>query len=86
MAHSFTVKVSDEIPSIIKKVESRVIKDGGSFEGNTERGSFGGKSFLGLIKGEYACISNQEIRITITHKPFIVPYSLIELEVRKYLG
>jgi hypothetical protein len=86
MAHSFTVKVDDEIPSIIKKVEARILEDGGRFVGNTESGFFGGKSFLGLVKGEYRCLSNKEIRITITHKPFIVPYSLIEFEVRKYLS
>ena len=86
MALSFSVKVKVALPSIIKKIESRIREDGGRFEGNTESGSFGGKSFLGLVKGEYRCISNKEIRITITHKPVFVPYSLIELEVRKYLG
>jgi len=86
MSHSCTVKLNDDISSILRKVESHALSHGGSFESTSESGSFGGNSFLGLITGKYSCIANKEIRITITHKPFIVPYSLIEYEIRKYLA
>jgi len=86
MSHSFTVKLNDEISLILRKVESQAVSQGGRFEGTPECGSFGGNSFLGRITGEYKCISNKEIRITITHKPFVVPNSLIEYEIRKYLA
>ena len=84
MSHAFTVQISDEIPSVLKKVEAEIIGSGGGFKGNSEKGSFDGKSLLGLIRGEYCCISGNEIRITITHKPFLVPYHVIESEIKKY--
>ena len=84
MSHAFTVQLNDEIPAVLKKVESEITGSGGSFKGNSEKGSFDGKSLLGLIRGEYCSISGNEIRITITHKPFLVPYHVIESEIRKY--
>lgn len=84
MSHTFTVELNNEIPLVLKKVESEITGSGGSFKGNSEKGSFEGKSLLGLIGGEYCCVSDNEIRITITHKPFLVPYHLIESEIRKY--
>ena len=84
MSHAFTVQLNDEIPSVLKKVEGKITGSGGSFIGNPEKGSFDGKSLLGLIRGEYCCVSGNEIRITITHKPFLVPYHVIESEIKKY--
>ncbi len=84
MSHTFTVQLNDDIPSVLKKVESEITGSGGNFKGNPEKGSFDGKSLLGLIRGEYCCLPGNEMRITITHKPFLVPYHVIEAEIRKY--
>lgn len=86
MAHSFTIKLTDEISSILKKVETAITGNGGRFEGSAECGSFDGKSVLGLIRGEYRCISGGEIKITITDKPFLVPHGVIESEIKKYFS
>jgi hypothetical protein len=84
--HSFFVKVKDGISSIIEKVKSKITGNGGKFEGNLEHGVFGGRSAFGTIKGEYITISDNEIEIVITDKPFIVPYKTIEYRVREYLN
>jgi len=84
--HSFFVKVQDGISSIIEKVKSKITGNGGKFEGNLEHGFFGGRSALGTIKGEYTSISDNEIEIVITDKPFIIPYETIEYRVREYLN
>jgi hypothetical protein len=84
MSHDFTVQLNNEIPSVLKKVESEITGNGGNFKGNEEKGSFDGKTLLGLIRGEYCCLSGNEIKITITHKPLLVPYSVIESEIKKY--
>ena len=84
MAHSFTITLTDEISSVLGRVRSEITGNGGRFEGNTEYGSFDGHSVLGPIKGEYRCIAGNEIEITITHKPFIVPYGTIESEIKQY--
>jgi hypothetical protein len=84
--HSFFVKVKDGISSIIEKVKSKITGHGGKFEGDSEHGFFGGRSAFGTIKGEYISISDNELEIIITDKPFIVPYKMIEYRVREYLN
>ena len=84
MSHSFTVKVTDILAERLKKTADEITGNGGSFEGDIESGSFKGTSFLGLITGEYCRISEDEIKFTITDKPFIVPYSIIESEIKNY--
>jgi hypothetical protein len=86
MAHCFTIRVSDEIASVLKQVESTLASSGGSLDGGTERGSFSGHTPLGRIKGEYHCLSVEEIKVTIIDKPFLLPYGTIESEIRKYFG
>ena len=86
MPHSFSVVVREEISVILRKVESEITGKGGRFAGTAEWGSFEGKSLLGVIKGEYRGVTETELMITITDKPFAVPYGIIEAEIRKYFG
>ena len=86
MAHSFTVTLQQDIATVLKHVESWITESGGTFQGDTGKGAFQGHTVAGLIKGEYCSLSDKEIQITITGKPFIVPYGMIETEIRKYFG
>lgn len=84
MSHSFTVKVTDEAARLLDHTASAITSNGGSFEGDKDAGRFSGHSVLGPIKGEYCRLSEDEIRFTITEKPFLVPHSVIEAEIKKY--
>lgn len=86
MAHTFIVKFSDEISSVVEKVHSGITGSGGRFEGDTEGGLFEGKTVAGLIRGRYRFVAGDEIEVTITHKPFIVPYGSIEAEIKKFFA
>lgn len=86
MAHIFTLAISDDISSVLASVESAITGSGGIFSGDAEKGVFQGNSVMGPIKGEYCSVAENEIRITIKNKPFIVPYSMIEGEIKKYFG
>lgn len=86
MAHSFTISISGPISVAVGKIGSEIICSGGSFEGNESCGTFFGKTPLGFVKGEYCCVSTNEIRITIVEKPFLVPYSIVESKIREYFG
>jgi hypothetical protein len=86
MAHSFTITVAHDIVSVVKHMESVITENGGRFQGDAEKGDFQGHTVAGLIKGQYCTVSGNEIQITITDKPFFVPYGMIETEVRKYFG
>jgi|GEM_PF-949837 hypothetical protein len=84
--HSFIVKLTSEISSILSKIKSLITGKGGKFEGNTECGYFNGKSVLGTIKVKYRSISDNEIEIIIEDKPFIIPSKTIESAIKKYLS
>lgn len=86
MAHTFTITPSDEIPSLLRRVESAITSSGGSFTGDEEKGIFFGKTPLGFIKGEYCCTIDNGITVTIVDKPFFVPYGVIELKIREYFS
>jgi hypothetical protein len=83
--HSFIVKLKDEVSSILGRMKAMITGKGGSFEGNKDCGSFEGKSALGTIKCEYRSISANEVEIIIDDKPFVMSYSRIESEIKKYL-
>jgi hypothetical protein len=84
--HSFIVKLTSEISSILNKVKSIITGKGGKFEGTTECGYFDGKSVLGTIKVKYRSISDNEIEIVIEDKPFLIPSHTIESAIKKYLS
>lgn len=84
MAHTFKISIEKDLSSMLKEVENAIIESGGEFEGDTSKGVFSGKSILGKIKGEYASLSEEEIEITITKKPFIAPTKKIESAIREY--
>lgn len=86
MPHSFTLRLLDEISFVLEKVGTEIKNNGGIFKGTDKAGSFSGNSILGSIQGEYRCVSPDEIEIIITNKPFLVPYSKIESEIRKYFS
>ena len=86
MAHSFIVRLTDDITLVLDRVRSSITGNGGKFEGDAEGGSFEGKTVVGMIKGEYRYVAANEIKITIIHKPFIVPYGSIESEIRQYFS
>ncbi|MDA8084210.1 MAG: hypothetical protein M0024_11185 [Nitrospiraceae bacterium] len=86
MAHSFTVSIAEEIGVVLRRMETALSEIGGSFQGNDGAGAFSGSTPLGPIKGEYRSIAGSEIRITIIEKPFLLPHSTIETEIRKYLS
>lgn len=85
MTRAFTVKLSDDVFSVLEKVKVLIAEHNGRFEGNEKGGAFSGDSFLGPIRGKYSRISDTEISICITEKPFIVPHSLIEYEIKRYV-
>ncbi|HSB31500.1 MAG TPA: hypothetical protein VLD55_07855 [Candidatus Sulfobium mesophilum] len=86
MAHKFTIIPSEEVQSLLRKVETAITSNGGNLTGNEEKGVFFGRTPLGFIKGEYCCTLDNSITVTIVDKPFFVPYGVIELKIREYFS
>jgi hypothetical protein len=59
----------------------------GTYEGTPDGGSFTGKSVLGSFVGNYRSTAGSDVlEIELTQKPWLVPISLFEYEVRKILA
>jgi len=86
MAHSFKTTVDGDLTSLLQKVKDKIISKGGSFNGDTNGGSFSGETPLGKVFLDYKVLAGNTIQFTVTDKPFLVPNSTIESNVREYLS
>ena len=83
MAFTFTVPVGD-VSSAINKVKEAVAKQSGAtFNGDTSKGSFSGSTAVGTVEGNYT-VNGNNVSITITKKPFVVPQSTVESKIRDW--
>jgi hypothetical protein len=74
---NFSIPFSGEAGVILEKARAAVESQQGTFTGDTNSGNFEVTVFANTIKGLYV-ISGQNLDLTITHKPFLVPCSTIE--------
>lgn len=86
MPYTFKISIEKDLSTTIDEVQSAIIENGGNFKGDTSKGKFSGKTLLGRVKGEYASLSDGEVEITITKKPFAAPKSKIESAIREYFS
>jgi hypothetical protein len=77
---SFNFNRPGNLPQAVQSVRSKIEEKGGTFTGNEQQGSFQANG----ITGQYR-VSTQ-VSVTISEKPFMIPNSLIEREVRNYFG
>jgi hypothetical protein len=82
--HSFSVPFPGSSQDIVAKAKTAIEKAGGKFNGTEQSGDFTVPTPAGTVKGTYK-IASQSFSVDITDKPFIVPGSVIESEVRKFL-
>ena len=78
---SFNIKRPADVAGTVKSVEHKIKSSGGRFSGDEKSGSFINRA--GDVAGEYLVLKNN-IKITITQKPFIYPYSIVEARIREY--
>ncbi len=83
--HSFSVDFPGAAQDMVTKAKGAIEKAGGKFLGDEKKGDFSVPTPAGTVKGIYT-ITAQKFAIDITDKPFIVPGSAIESQVKSFLG
>jgi predicted small secreted protein len=78
--YNFSFAKPQNISQAIQAVRSGIEKKGGTFNGNEQQGNFRASG----ITGQYRI--SDRVDVTISEKPFIVPNSLIENEVKNFFG
>jgi len=77
---SFSFTRPANMTQAIQEVRAEIEESGGTFSGNEQQGNFRAEG----ITGQYRV--SELVNVTITEKPFMIPNSLIEREVRNYFG
>jgi hypothetical protein len=83
--HSFSAQFTGPATDTVAKARGAIEKAGGTFTGDDSKGDFVVATPAGKVKGNYA-VTGQSFAVNITDKPFIVPGSAIEAQVRKFLN
>ena len=77
---SRTIRVNTtERPSTLVARAAGIKKYGVDFKGDTTSGSFSGKG----VEGTYS-IQDRIVTLTIIDKPFLIPWGLVEFQVRGF--
>jgi hypothetical protein len=59
----------------------------GTYEGTPDGGTFQGTTPVGRLAGTYRSPAGSDVlEIYLTHKPWLVPVSVVEYEVRRFLA
>ena len=83
--HSFQVTFTGAAEDTIAKARAGLEKQGGTLTGDGTKGDILASTPAGKVKGNYR-VDGQTITMEITDKPFVVPASVIEGQVRKFLS
>lgn len=81
---NFSISFSGSAEQIYQKAKSAVEKQGGSFTGDINSGSFRINVF-GTISGSYRVAGNQ-LEIDIDDKPLMIPCAAIENALKSQIG
>ena len=83
MAKQITVTVSKKPKELLSILKSRLKKSGGiTFSGDEESGTVLGKGYAGRYRLKKVP-SGTEVTITITGKPFLVPWGMIASRIKE---
>ena len=85
MSCNFSIPFVGEPVNIMNKAKSAVESQGGNFTGDTNAGNFDVSVFGNSITGSYT-VSGQNLDVTITDKPFLIPCSAIESFLAKQIS
>jgi hypothetical protein len=78
--YNFSFAKPQNISQAVQTVRDGVLSKGGTFTGDEQQGNFKASG----IAGQYRV--TDMVNVTISEKPFIVPNSLIESEVKNFFG
>ncbi len=84
-ACNFSFPFSGDASSVVNKARSAVQGQNGNFSGDDNSGQFNVSVFGSTIAGHYSIVGNQ-MEITISDKPFMIPCSTIESFLKNQLG
>lgn len=82
---NFSIPFTGTAEEVYGKAKAAVEKQGGSFSGDQQQGSFDVALMGNRIAGDYI-VAGQDLQVSIHEKPFFVPCNAIESFLSKQLA
>lgn len=80
VARTFNIETPVDPPSLLARARRAAKENGATFVGDESAGRFSHD----MIKGKYRRVG-ETVVITITEKPFLVPWPLMEAQLREFV-
>lgn len=84
MSFKMNFTITQDVESLVNKIRIYAQREGGTFSGNTQKGSISINTIIGTVKGRYEVNGSQCI-LEITDKPFLATQGMIESRIREAL-
>jgi phage-related baseplate assembly protein len=81
MPRTFSLISARDPSTLVARARRAAMENDADFRGNEASGSFSASG----VKGAYR-MDDKVVAVTITEKPFYVPWSLVESELKRLLG
>jgi hypothetical protein len=81
MARTFRVKLTKSIEETIEKAKKKAAEKGAEFIGDQKAGSYRGKNAEGTYE-----IDDDQVILTVTKKPPLVPWTFVETKIKKFFS
>ena len=81
MSKSFSMPLKDDPAALVERARKLAEDTGAEFGGDATSGHFAAKG----VEGEYV-VEGDSITVTVTRKPMVAPWSLVESKVKEFFG
>ncbi len=79
MTRSFSVDTSEDLNTLVDKAKRAAVENNATLEGDASSGRFSGRGVEGIYD-----IEGRTVTVTITDKPFFLPWDYVESRVREF--
>ncbi len=81
MSKSFRMPLKEEPAALVERARKLAEDAGADFSGDATSGQFAAKG----VEGEYA-VEGDSITVTVTRKPMVAPWSMVEAKVKQFFS
>jgi hypothetical protein len=79
MSKSFSVPFTGDAASLLERARKTAADNGAQVTGDTNKGTFSGRG----VEGSYT-VSGNAVNVTVDKKPMIIPWSLVESQLKQF--
>ena len=79
MSKSFSVPFTGDAASLLGRARKAAAENGAQVTGDTNKGTFSGRG----VEGSYT-VSGNTVNVTVDKKPMIIPWSLVESQLKQF--